>query len=133
MNIIHYSDLSFEEKKAYIYNCLSNGLEVFYKTRFGFVFLKNGTLYTDFYDEITTLNESNIRFIMFGVAAKFAHVELYKEDVLDKVLCWDVYNKNLDSLIDIINNKYSEYSYKIFISPHKKDYRNDNRATASPS
>lgn len=133
MNVIQYSQLSLEEKKEYIRNCLLDGIEVHYKTRFGFIFLKDDCLYADFYDEISSLDLYNIRYVMFNVADKFAHIKLYKDGVLDKTLCWDVYNKCIDSLCTSIKKQYPNHTSKIFICNHKKDYRNDNRATASLS
>ena len=123
MNVVQYSQLSLSDKKEYIRNCLLDGIEVCYKTRFGFIFLKDDSLYADFYDEISSLDEYNIRYVMFNVADKFAHVELYKDGVLDKTLCWDVYNKCMDSLIALISKQYPDHTSKIFVCNHKKDYR----------
>ena len=67
MNVVQYSQLSLSDKKEYIRNCLLDGIEVCYKTRFGFIFLKDDSLYADFYDEIFMMRfllSMNIIFVM---------------------------------------------------------------------
>lgn len=123
MNVVQYSELSTEDKKTYIRNCLLDGIEVHYRTRFGFIFIRNDELYADFYDEVSVLDQYNLRFVMFGVADKFAHIEVYNSDVLVKTLLCDVYAKDLDSLNTALNKKYPNHTFNVFINQHKKDYR----------
>lgn len=123
MNVVQYSDLSIEDKKTYIRNCLLDGVEVHYRTRFGFIFIKNDELYADFYDEVSALDKYNMRFIMFSVANKFAHIEVYESDVLVKTLLCDVYDKDIGSLAVALERKYPNHTFNVFISQHKKDYR----------
>jgi len=123
MDILLYADLPFEEKMDYLKNCLLDGVEISYKTRFGFLFLKDDVLYADFYDEITRIDKYNMRFIMFNTATKFAHIYLYREDKLVKYICWDVYDKNLHAAFKAVQMQFPDCQPKIFVSRHKKDYR----------
>lgn len=123
MDILLYADLPFEEKLEYLKNCLLDGVEVYYKNQFGFLFLKDDVLYADFYDEESRLDKYNIRYVMFNTPTKFAHIYLYKEDDLVKQFCWDVYGKNLSAAFKAVTLKYEDCKVDMFVCHHKKDYR----------
>lgn len=121
MNVVLYSQLSFEDKLKYIKNCVLDGVEVFYKNKFGFVYLSNDILYTEFYDEVKILNEFDM-FSVMHTEGLFAHIKL-KESSNNEKFYVNVLGRTLTDICNTAMDKYPNNIEEIFISPHSKDYR----------
>lgn len=121
MDVVLYTQLSFEDKLKYIKNCVLDGVDVFYKNTFGYVYMSDENLYTEFYGEVKLLNEFDM-FSVFFKEGLFAHLKL-TEDFNNKAFYVDVNGRTLTDICNTAMDKYPNSIKEIFISPHNKDYR----------